>query len=164
MTAAEALSKMENAANAAKERLSGYGFDISIHFDYMNFMLKTVETPEKASLFTVSVIIGGNGVPEGDEYCMSLGADKKRGKISDEIFERDLKIFGEMIEYARETLDSYEDKLEGLKKLTDEAAADHEKTVAKLEKAGRIASIANTAFLIGVAVLFIIALILGIGS
>ena len=75
MTVSEAIAKMQATVDASREKLEGNGFVMSVETDYMNGMLRTVDTPERARYVTVSLVVSAEGVAEGEEYCMSLGAD-----------------------------------------------------------------------------------------
>ena len=55
MTILEAIERMQATAEAAKERLACYGFKLSVEVDYMNSLLKPVETPTTMLLTSVLV-------------------------------------------------------------------------------------------------------------
>ena len=161
MTVSEAIAKMQSTVEAAKERLEGNGFVMSVETDYMNAMLKSVEDTKKAKYVTVSVVIGSDGGKEGDEYCMSLGAMLSRKGINEEQLDKDIASFGKMVDEAVDTLAKYEDKNEGLAYLTAKASAEYEQMVAKMEedqkKSRRLSMISNIIFIVGIALLFIVA-------
>ena len=163
MTVIEAASKMQATVEAAKERLEGNGFVMSVETDYMNTMLKTVDDIKKAKYVTVSLVVGAEGCNPGDEYCMSLGAQITRGGISEEQLEQDIANYGKMVDEALEVLAGYENKNEGLEYLTAKANEEYEKLLVKIkeeqEKSRRISRIINTVFIIGIAILFIVALL-----
>ncbi len=154
---------MQSTVEAAMARLEGNGFVMSVETDYMNAMLKSVEDTKKAKYVTVSVVIGSEGCKEGDEYCMSLGAMLSRKGVNEEQLDKDIESFGKMVDEAVETLAKYEDKNEGLAYLTAKASAEYEEMVAKMEeeqkRSRRLSMISNIIFIVGIALLFIVALL-----
>ena len=162
MTISESVAKMQETALAAKARLDGYGFDIKVETDYMNSMLRPIENPEKAKYVTTSLIVGGEGVKEGEEYCLSIGVVVKGKKVDDEQFDKDSHKFNEMVDEMIGVLDAHEDKVEGLGVLTAKANEEYEKLLAEIQenqrKSRRAAAIGNIVFFIGIMLLFIVAM------
>ncbi len=160
MTTLDAVSKMQATVTAAKERLGGNGFVMSVETDYMNSMLRTVDDAKKAKYATVSLVVGAEGCEKDEEYCMSLGAMITRKGIDEAQLDKDIESFNTMVDEALETLAKYEDKNEGLAYLTAKASEEYEKLVAKIEedqkKSRKVAMIGNIVFIIGIALLFII--------
>ena len=163
MTVNEAISNMQEVALASQERLSKYGFVTSVQTDYMNAFYKTIEGPEKARFVTVSLVVGKQGGVEGEEYCMSLGAEVVRKAINDERLAEDSANFVRMVDEAIETLEQYENKDEGLDVLLAKANEEYEKFLAKMEeerkKSRKLSMISNIVFIVGIAIIFIIALL-----
>ena len=163
MTINEAVIKMQAAVTAAKERLLGNGFVMSVETDYMNAMLRTVPDESKAKFITVSLVVGKDGGKEGEEYCMSLGAEVIRKSIDEAQLDRDIESYGKMVDDAIETLAGYENKDEGLDYLTKKAGEEYEKLLEKIKedqkKSRKVSMIINTVFIVGMILLFIIALL-----
>lgn len=161
MTIQEAIEKMQATVEASKEKLSDNGFTMSVETDYMNAMLANVEDPKKAKYVTVSLVIGSDDTKEGEEYCMSLGADIRTKSVNEEQLGKDIESYNKMVDDAVEVLAGYENKQEGLAHLTAKASEEYEKLLAKIEeeqkKSRRIAMIGNIAFIVGIALLFIVA-------
>ena len=161
MTVSEAIAKMQAVVEASKERLDGCGFTMSVETDYMNGMLKSVEDVNKARYVTVSLVVSAEGVKEGEEYCMSLGADIRGKRINENQLNEDISGYEKMVSEAVEVLDGYENKNEGLAYLTAKASEEYEKLVAKIEeeqkKSRKISMIGNIIFIVGIALLFIVA-------
>lgn len=161
MIMTEAVAKMQAIAASAKERLDKYGFDIKIETDYMNSMLRVIDKPEKARYITTSVIVGGDGVEEGEEYCLSIGVAVRGKKVDDNQLNKDSLKFEEMVNEMISVLDAHEDKLEGLKVLTTKANEEYQKLLAEIQesqkKNRKIALIGNIAFTVGIIILFIVA-------
>ena len=162
MTVNEAIAKMQAVVEASKDRFSGCGFTMSVETDYMNGMLKSVEDVNKARYVTVSLVVSAEGIKEGEEYCMSLGADIRGKKINENQLNEDIAGYEKMVSEAVEALDGYENKSEGLACLTAKASEEYEKLVAKIDeeqkKSRRISMIGNIIFIVGIALLFIVAL------
>ena len=152
---------MQATVTEAMSRLEGNGFVMSVETDYMNQMLRSVEDTAKAKYVTVSLVVASKDCKEGDEYCMSLGAMITHGKIDDAQLDKDIEGFHEMVSEALEVLAGYENKDEGLSYLTAKANEEYEKLVKKMEeeraKNKRLAMIGNIVFIVGIALLFIVA-------
>ena len=160
MILSEAISKMQGTVASAMERLEGNGFVMSVETDYMNQMLRSVDSAAKAKYVTVSLVVSTKDGKEGEEYCMSLGAMIARGGIDEGQLERDIASFNEMVDEAVEVLAKYEDKNEGHAYLTAKASEEYDKLLKKIDeehKANRKRSmIINLAFIIGLALLLVI--------
>ena len=92
---------------------------------------------------------------------MSLGADIRTKSVNEEQLGKDIESYNKMVDDAVEVLAGYENKQEGLAHLTAKASEEYEKLLAKIEeeqkKSRRIAMIGNIAFIVGIALLFIVA-------
>lgn len=163
MTLNEAVEKMTALAEEAKERLLPYGFDMKVESEYMNVAFRTVEDPKKAKYVTASLVISAEGIDEGDEYCMSIGAQVNRGKVDDAQLEEDSGKFRKMVDDMIATLDRHEDKVEGLRELTAKANEEYKKLVAEIEenqkKAKKMSAIINVVFIVGILILFLVAIL-----
>ena len=163
MTVSEAIAKMQATVEGSKEKLEGNGFVMSVETDYMNGLFKSVEDKKKAKYVTVSLVISAEGVEEGEEYCMSLGADIRGKNVNEKQLGEDIEHYNKMVSDAAEVLSEYEDKVEGLGVLTKKAGEEYEKLMAKIEeeqkKSRKISMIGNIIFIIGIALLFIVAIL-----
>ena len=162
MTLNEAVERMNALAKAAEERLSVYGFDTKIESEYMNTSFQTVENPKKAKFVTTALVVSGEGVAEGDEYCMSIGAQIIRGNIDDAQLERDSGKFNQMVDEMIATLEKHEDKIAGLNELTTKANEEYKKLMDGIEenqkKIKRMTTIINIVFIVGLFILFLVAM------
>lgn len=163
MTLNETISRMQEVVTAAKDKLEGNGFKMSVETDYMDRSLRTVNDVKKAKYVTVSLVIGAEGLEEGDEYCMSLGADISKKGINSEQLEKDIVNYGTMVDEAVKTLEGFENKTEGLALLTKKAGEEYEKLLKKIEeeqqKSRRLSMIINTVFIVGLVILFMVAML-----
>ena len=163
MTVNEAISKMQATVEAAKERLEGNGFVMSVETDYMNALLRTVPDHTKAKYVTVSLVVGKEGGKEGEEYCMSLGAEISKKSVDEARLDKDIENYGNMVNEALETLAEYEDKNEGLDSLTKKASEEYEKLLAKInedqKKSRKVTMIINAVFISLMVLLFILTLL-----
>ena len=163
MTLNEAVEKMTALAKEAEERLSTYGFDTKIESEYMNSTFQTVEDPKKAKFATTALVVGGDGIAEGDEYCMSIGAQIVRGKIDDAQLERDSAKFNQMVDEMIATLEKHDDKIAGLNELTTKANEEYKKLMADIEenqkKIKKMSMIINIVFIAGLFILFLVAML-----
>ena len=163
MTVNEAIIKMQATVEAAKERLEGNGFVMSVETDYMNALLRTVPDHTKAKYVTVSLVVGKEGGNEGEEYCMSLGAEISKKSVDEARLDKDIENYGNMVNEALETLTNYEDKNEGLDYLTKKASEEYEKLLAKInedqKKSRKVTMIINAVFISLMVLLFILTLL-----
>ena len=157
----EALDRMKAVAEAAAERLREEGFNAKVETSYMNAFLATVPEPKKAKFATVSVVISTDDTEEGDEYCLSVAAEVKLGKVDEGLLGADLEEFDRMVNDTIERLRGYESKSEGISVLAAEANAEYEKLIENLQadqkKANVISAIGMGLFIIGIIALFIVA-------
>ena len=160
MTVSEALNKMQEVVEAAKNRLEGNGFVMSVETEYLSTMFRALPDEKKASYVTVFLIVGKEGGAEGEEYCLSLGASIFKHSVDGEKLAQDIESYEELVNNTVETLAEYENKDEGLDYLTKKASEEYEERMAKVrevqEKNRKISRIVNAAFLIGLVILFII--------
>ena len=163
MTINEAISKMQATVAAAKDKLEGNGFIMSIETDFMNSMLRSVPDETKAKYVTVSLVVGKEGGEEGEEYCMSLGAAIERRSVNEVQLNNDIENYEKMVIEAVETLERYEDKNEGHDYLTKKASEEYEKLLAKIDtdqkKSRRVTMIINAVFIGLMFLLFIVAML-----
>lgn len=154
---------MTDAAKAVKERLSRFGLDMKIEVDYMNGFFRSMDNPERARYATVSLVMTTEGIKEGDEYCLSLGADIKRGNVDDSRLAEDIVKFEEFAAECERTLEENETALDGLTVLTEKANLEYEKLLAEIDeeqkKSRKISLIGNIVFIVGIAVLFLVAIL-----
>lgn len=161
MTLSDAVKKMQSTVEKAMVRLEGNGFVMSVETDYMNSMLVSVDDPTKAKCVTVSLVVASKDGKEGEEYCMSLGAMITRRGVDEIQLDKDIEGYGKMVDEAIDTLAYYDNKDEGLAYLTAKASEEYEKMMKEIEegqrKNRRLAMISNIVFIVGIALLFIVA-------
>ena len=161
-----AVEKMTEAADAASFELGAIGLLTSVEVEYMNALLATTDDPKRAKFVTVSLVIRAAETPEGDEYCLSVGAEIRGGKVEDGQLESDLATFDTMVKETVTRLAAYESKSEGVSVLANEASAEFEKLVEKLkgeQKKQRVISAIGIALaVIGIVVLFVVATLEGV--
>ena len=163
MTINEAISKMQATVAAAKDRLEGNGFVMSIETDFMNAMLRSVPDETKAKYVTISLVVGKDGGKEGEEYCMSLGAAITRKAVDEVQLDKDIENYEKMVNEAVETLAEYEDKNEAHDYLTKKASEEYEKLLAKIDadqkKSRKVSMIINAVFIGLMFLLLIVAML-----
>lgn len=156
-----AIERMRAVATEAADRLSALGYLASVEVDYMNAFLQTVESEKKAKFITVSVVISSADTPKGDEYCLSLGAEVRGGKVDDAQLEKDVTEYGRMVDDSIDRLAAYESRAEGVSALAAEASKEYEALVAKLredeKKQRMLSAIGLTLAILGVIILFVVA-------
>ena len=164
MTVSEAIAKMQSTVEASKEKFEACGFVMSVETDYMNGMFKSVEDIKKARYVTVSLVVSAEGIAEGEEYCMSLGAEIRGRQIDENRLDEDILNYHKMVDEAAELLEGYENKKDGLDALIKKASEEYAKLVARIEednkKRRRLSMISNVIFIVGIALLFIVAFLI----
>ena len=157
----EAIEKMTATAEAAAEKIRNFGLSAVVEKSYMNPLLQTVDNPKKAKYITVSVVISTPETKEGDEYCLSVGAEMRGGKIDDDLLLKDLDTLNSMIDETIERLSTFENRAEGVAILANEAEEEYQKLVGKLseeQKKQRVISAIGVALVfVGIIILFMVA-------
>ena len=152
MTVTEALTHMNEVVGAAKERLEGNGFVMSIQTFFYDAMLRPIPTEKKARYATVTLIVNKEGGKEGEEYCLSLGVAILGKKANAKRLARDTELFQRYIDEAVETLEGFEDKNAGLDHLTAKAEEEYaermEKAQEQQKKNSRSATVYNIIFVV----------------
>lgn len=166
MLVSAAIERMRAVATDAADRLTSLGYIASVEVDYMNSFLQTVESEKRAKFITVSVVISSAETPKGDEYCLSLGAEVRGGKVDDAQLEGDITDFTKMVTDSVDRLSAYESKADGVGALAAEANKEYEALVARLhedqKKQRMLSALGLVLVIIGVVVLFVVAT-LGVG-
>lgn len=132
MTVTEALTHMNEVVGAAKERLEGNGFVMTMQTFFYDAMLRNIPDEKRARFATVTLIVNKEGGKEGEEYCLSLGVAILGKKANAKRLARDTELFQRYIDEAVETLAGFEDKNAGLDHLTAKA---EEEYTARMEQA-----------------------------
>lgn len=156
-----AIEKMTAAAESAAEKIRESGLSVSVEHSYMTALLQSTDNPKKAKFITVSVVISAEDTKKGDEYCLSVGAEIRGGKIDDGQLERDLTAFDEMVSETLSRLSEYDSNSAAITALANEAQAEYEKLVEKLradqKKQRIISAIGLSLVIVGIVILFIAA-------
>ena len=165
MTLECAVERMTEAAELAAVKLRAAGALVSVAVEYLSSYLKTVDEAH-AKFVTVSLVITSDGLPEDEEYCISLGAELRRGNIDSERLECDILKFEKLVAEAEGRISAVENKREAITALAAEAAAEFDRLVAKLNEDHRkgkiISAIGMALVIIGVILLFIVATLEGL--
>ena len=157
----EATDKMMAVAEAAAEKFRADGLIAKVEVGYMNAFLAMITDPKKARFITVSVVISTEHIEIGEEYCLSVGAEIRGGKVDDAQLEKDLAEFEGIINETAERLSSFENKSVGVTTLAEEANAEYDKLVEKLredqKKQKVVSAIGMALFLVGIVIIFVVA-------
>lgn len=161
MLFSEAKDKMIALAKAAAERFRADGLIAKVEVGYMNGFLAMITDEKRAKFITVSVVITTEHIEIGEEYCLSVGAEIRGGKVDDAQLEKDLAEFEGIIDETAERLSGYENKSVGVTTLAEEANAEYDKLVEKLrddqKKQRVISAIGMALFIVGIVILFVVA-------
>lgn len=153
MTVQEALTKMHEVVDAARERLEGNGFTMTVTTVFMDSMFRILPDENKARYARVSLLINKEGGQEGEEYCLSIGAALLRNKANEARLMNDIELYQHLVDDTVETLAQYEDKNEGFAVLTKKAEEECEQYKEKIleqQKKARKSSMIFNVVLIGV--------------
>lgn len=153
----EALSAMTSLVEEQSKRFIGLGVTAKIETDLMDRALGSVTSPKKARFVTVTLVLSAEGITEGEEYCLSLGAEIKGSKVNETIA-KDMDSFVNMVDEALEQLSSYENKAEGIKALATAASREFDELVDKIKgesKKQKITGLISVLAIIAIFALFI---------
>lgn len=163
MTLTEAVASMQTVVTAAKDRLEGNGFVMSVETDYMDRFFQSVSDLRKARCVTVSLVVSTKDGKKGEEYCMSLGAMITKRGVDEAQLLKDMEGYVKMVDEAIDTLAYYQNKDEGLAYLTKKAGEEYEKLMKEIEegqkKSRRLSMITNIAFILGFILLLFFAML-----
>ena len=134
MTVNEALTKMYEVVGAAKEKLEGNGFVMSIQTFYYDSMLRTLPDQNKARYATVTLMVSKQDGKEGEEYCLSLGVAILKNNANGKRLVGDIEIFERYVEDTVQTLAEFEDKNAGLDHLTEKAEKEYEERMTQAKE------------------------------
>lgn len=156
-----AIEKMLATAGVAAEKIRAIGLSAAVEKSYMNPLLQTVDNPKKAKYITVSVVISAPETKAGEEYCLSVGAEMRGGRVDEDLLEKDLSTLNNMIDETIDRLSTFDNKGEGVATLANEAEEEYRALVDKLsadQKKQRIISAIGLALVfIGIIILFTVA-------
>ena len=152
MTVQEALTQMNEVVGAAKDRLEGNGFVMSIKTFFYDAMLRTIPDEKRARFATVTLIVNKVDGKEGEEYCLSLGVAILGKKANAKRLARDTELFHRYVDEAVETLANFEDKNEGFDQLINKAEEEYaermEKAKEQQKKTNKSATLFNILFIV----------------
>lgn len=134
MTVQEALTQMNEIVGAAKDRLEGNGFVMSIKTFFYDAFLRTLPDEKKARYATVTLIVNKQDGKEGEEYCLSLGVAILKNNANSKRLMGDIEIFQRYVDDTVETLAGFEDKNEGLDHLTAKAEQEYEERMTQAKE------------------------------
>ncbi len=157
----EALEKMTETLTKAMDGFDTLGVSVKLEFDYMDRVMNSLESPEKAKYLTASLVLSTAQTKEGDEYCLSLGAEVNSGKVSEETLNSDIKNFLTLVAETKERIQNSDNPEVAIQELANEASLEFQELVEKIkenEKRGRLTSI------IGIACVVIIFILLTVVS
>ena len=157
----EALVFMEDKLDEQLARFDGYDVKIKRERRYLNSLFREIDKPEKAKFATVTLIFGAEGLEEEKEYCLSVSAEIKRGRVNEEKLNHSAEEFKKYVDKTLAALSSNESAAEALSSLSEEATAEYEKLLEELnqarEKEQKIGAIGTVLVLFGIAILFAVA-------
>ena len=134
MTVQEALTQMNEIVGAAKDRLEGNGFVMSIKTFFYDGMFRTLPDEKKARYATVTLVVSKEDGKEGEEYCLSLGVAILKNNANGKRLQGDIEIFQRYVDDTVETLAGFEDKNEGLDHLTAKAEQEYEERMTQAKE------------------------------
>ena len=165
MTIAEATEKMQHIVADAAEKFKNYGFDTKIDTDYYNYAFDNAKKPEKAKYISVVLKLDEKDCNRlhFSAFQLAMAVEIKSRQVTEEELEKSKKEFDAMIDETVEFLEGYENKCEGLKVLEKKATEDFERTLKKMqeeyEKNRKTSMIGNIAFIVGLAILLVVAIV-----
>ena len=156
MNYTHAIEKMTEVLERAKEGFDTLGVSVKLEFDYMDRVMKSIGSPEKAKYITATLVLSTAQTKEGDEYCLSLGAEVNSGKVSEETLNSDIKNFLTLVAETKERIQNSDNPEVAIQELANEASLEFQELVEKIkenEKKSRLTSIIGIACVIAIFVI-----------
>ena len=126
-----AIEKMTEVVQSAARRFNEIGLITAVEIDYLNAFLQSLKNKQQARFIAVSVVIRAYDAPDGSEYCLSLGAEVRGGRVDDGQLDKDIISFEKLVEETVSMLDTATSKAECISKLAEEASNEYEKLIKK---------------------------------
>lgn len=140
----EALERMTEAVSKCGEGFDTLGVTAKLEYDYMDRIMKSVDSPEKAKYLTVTLVLRTESTPENEEYCLSLGAEVKNGRVNEDILERDIESFEALVSDTKLKIPEYDSSEIAIRELANQASEEFKLLVQKIkddEKKQKLTSI-----------------------
>lgn len=141
----EAVARMHTAVDGVEALFEGYGLSISREEFYSDEQLLDT-SPERAKFVNVTLILSvsrSDGSGERAEHRIGIGAEAKRGEVSEAAFSEAEAEFSKRVKEALDMLREDDDTLAAIAELDRRAAEEYEKIAKEYERAlpKRIAAI-----------------------
>jgi len=152
MTVNEALELMTAKADERLAELEKTGVTVRKTVEYLNSFFGEAKNPAKAKFVNVTLTLSTEGLDEELEYCISLSAHIKRGKVNEEELSKTVVEFDKCISDTVNKLEYGDSLLGTLKELAEESEKEYEKLLSELEdmtKKQRRNSVIGTFIVIG---------------
>ena len=156
MNYTEAIEKMTEVLEGAKAGFDTLGVSTKIEYDYMDRVMNSIRGPEKAKYITATLVLSTPEIKEGEEYCLSLGAEINSGKVSEDTLGGDVERFLALVKETEERIASSNSAEVAIRELANEASLEFQELVGKIkdeEKKSRLTSIIGIACVIAIFVI-----------
>ncbi len=165
MKAEQALEMMKARLGSLAEGFSGTGIVAKVECDLLDKKMNEVESLSRAKIVTVSLVLSAEGVKDGEEYCLSLGAEVSHGSVN-ETLTRDMRDFEELVGQTLIRLAKYENKSEGIHALVKESEGELDGIASDIRARSRkrIITAAVAALAIGAIIALAVVITLGAGA
>ena len=164
MTLDEALVLMNQKVDELLPLLDISGIKVTRETGFLNSLFMTAKNPKRAKFATVTLTLSAEGVEEENEYCISLTAEVKFGKVNEEKLALSFSEFEKYVKETAERLNAEGDATKTVLALSKEANAEYEKLLAELEnarkKSQKISAIGTVLVVVGIMILFAVALMM----
>ena len=156
MTLNEASDYMMRIVTERSERFSGLPLSVKVERDLMDKLFSPTEKERAARFIAVSIVLSAEGGSSEDEYALSLGAEVKRGEVSEGELSRSLAELDRAIDETVRRLTEAEDVAAELSALCRESEAEYDVFLGEMKKSSRRAMIRSVAFSVIIIIIMIL--------
>ena len=156
MTLHEAGDYMMRVVSERAERFSGLGLSVKIERDLMDRLYVETKKEKAARFITVSIVLTDESGRTADEYALSLGAEIKRGEVSETELSRSLAELDTAITETLKRLSRAKDTTAELSTLCRESEAEYDLFLEKMKKSSRVSMIRSVGFSLIILILMIV--------
>lgn len=162
MTVNEALILMNEKADKAEKSLKNLGITVTRETRFMNSVFRERESTKGAKYASVTLYLGGEGISEEDTLCLSVTAEIKRGTVDAEKLETSFTEFDKYVSGIQEKINNGQSPTDTVLEYSKAANEEYQELLGRLNemkaKQQKVSAIGTVVFIIGIFILFAVAL------
>ncbi len=160
----ETLDRMTEVVKECQEGFDTLGIVTRLEYDYMDRVMKSIESPERAKYLTVTLVLTTDNTPEGEEYCLSLGAEVKNGKVDEDALDRDIENFRTLVSNTKRRVGDYDSSEAAIREMANEASDEFKQLVEKIKEDEKKQKLTSIIGIVCVIAIFVIVTVFSIFS